>query len=355
MISDALHAPARSDDAPGTLFVGSLLLLLSLVAPLVWAYGVLLSPLWLAVGPFVALPPLLVLGYDVRVLGASARGAEATPSFVDWAGLVRTGLLSLVLRAVYLLPLGVVVAAGVAVAVVAQTDTLGLGSNTASLVAAAVAVFLSLFTLSYLAAYLYLRPAALAVFAVTGRLRSALAPRRVLGVAVTRDYAVGWTVAGVALVLGLTVAAPLQLLLVGFALAFYVRVTAYVAYGRGAASGLSARGLLGEDETAPTAPSVPVGRDAPPDVQVGRTAGGSPASEWRTGDADSDDAVNPGSEHGFDFGREPVADARADRERDPEEPSEDRSTGPFGDRGGDRPGDPPGVERSDDRSSRRTD
>ncbi|MFB6096231.1 MAG: DUF4013 domain-containing protein [Haloferacaceae archaeon] len=339
MISDALHAPARSDDAIGTLFVGSVLLVLSLVAPLVWAYGVLVSPLWLVVGPFVALPPLLVLGYEVRVLGASARGAEATPSFVDWAGLVRTGLLSLVLRALYLLPLAVVVAAGVAVAVLAQTDALGLGPNAASAVAAAVAVLLSLFSLSYFAAYLYLRPAALAVFAVTGRLRSALAPRRVLGVAVTRDYAVGWTVAGVVLVLGLLVAAPFSALLVGFALAFYVRATAAVAYGRGAATGLSARGLLGEDEPAGAASPVPVGRDAPPDVQVGRTAGPPLDRRSRPAGTVSDSAAGSLPDHGFDFGQEPVEGTS------PEEPvDQDRGRA-----------DSPATDRSDGRASHRPD
>lgn len=317
MISDALRAPTRSEDAIGTLIVGSILLLTSVVFPIIWVFAMLQSPMWVILGPFAVFPPLVALGYDVRVLEAGARKEETTPSFVNWSGLVRDGLLSLVVRAAYLLPLAVVVAVGGALAFGAESGALGVTGGTADLVAAGVTILVVLFALVYFAAYLYLRPAALAVFAVTGRVRSALSIQRTLDIALSNDYAVDWTLAGTVLFVGLLIATPLQLLLVGFALAFYIRTAAYVAYGRGTAEGLASLGLVGEEEPT-TERAIPVGRPAPASVQAGRSVrsgedtAGNKSSRDQQGDTSEASGARNG-DRGFDFDQGPRTDSGDDR------------------------------------------
>lgn len=295
MLSEALQAPTRSDDAAGTLLVGSLLLLFSVLFPLVWVVAVATSPIWLVLAPLAIFPPLVLLGYDVRVLASGTRGEEATPSFVDWAGLVRDGLRALLLSGAYLLPLAVAVAVGAGGIWLAQSQYVSLAADTADALSGVIVVLESLFALAYLTVYLYVRPAFLAVFATTGSVRAALSLRRTLAVALTPRFALAWTLATLVLFVGWLVALPLQLLLVGFGVAFLVRVVAYSLFGRGARDALTADPTVtvewvdedtDENESAEatgTASSVPHQRtrEADATVQTGRDVPIRPASNDR--------------------------------------------------------------------------
>lgn len=288
MLADALAAPTRSADALGTLLVGGGLLLLSVLFPVVWVVAVLRSPVLAVLAPLAVFPPLVLLGYDVRVLRAGAEGDDDVPSLVSLAGLVRLGIGSLLVRALYLFPLAVVVGGAGAVVGAARADLLGLPELQADAVVLATTVFAGLFAVAYLFAYLYIGLAALSLYGMTGRLRVALSPRHVLAVALSRTYAVGWTLTGTVVLVGLLVALPLQLLLVGFPLAFYVRTAGHHLAGQAAAPQLVALGLLEAASTPEPASEPPVGRDAAPNVQVGRSvpveSAGPEAFEWRFDD-----------------------------------------------------------------------
>jgi hypothetical protein len=239
MLPQALSAPTRSHDAAGTILIGGVLLLLSLAFPLVLVFALAVSPIWLVLTPLAVFPPLLTLGYDLRVIEAGLRESAATPPFLGWSRLARDGFRSILLGVVCLVPaMVVVVAAGLIVAGV-QMGQIELTERTATAVTGVTTAGAGAFLLLYLVVFLYVRPATLAVFVATGRMRAALSPRRVFRVALSTDYAIGWTTAAAVLTIGWAIAAPLQLLVVGFFLAFYVRAVASYAYGRGARTRLA--------------------------------------------------------------------------------------------------------------------
>ncbi|TKX70557.1 DUF4013 domain-containing protein [Halorubrum sp. SP9] len=215
MLTAAAAALARTDDAAGVVLVGGAVTLLAWVLTPLWLVGVLfVSPAVAVAAPVALAPSLVARGYFVRVtrLAVEAGNADGAPSLVAWGELVRDGAKSALLSAVLLAPL----AGGLAVA----------GGGVAALVGA------------YLLAFAYVRPAALAAFAASGRLRDGLDPRTVAGVAATGPYATGWALAVGALAVGYAVAAPAAPLVVGVALAFAARVVAHGLYGRGAADAL---------------------------------------------------------------------------------------------------------------------
>jgi hypothetical protein len=273
MYREALAAPVQSSDAVPTLVVGGALVAFSVMVPAALGVAATRNPVALVAAPLAPIVPLVLLGYELRVMRAGARGTDGTPSFVDWAGLIRGGVASVVVSVVYLVPAVAVSAAGLALAV----DFGGPGGLVAASDPGATAAVGAggVVGAACLLGFLYVRPAALATYAATGRLRSAVGPRRVLGVAVTREYAVGWLLAGVTLLVGLAVAVPLAVLLVGVPLAFYVRVVAASLYGRGAGTAL--------DVDAAAAP----GGAGPADDSDGRDGGGgpdrSPTADWAAG------------------------------------------------------------------------
>lgn len=234
MLSEALGAPTRSHDAAGTILIGGLLLLFSVLFPVVWLFALAVSPIWVVLLPLAVFPPLLTLGYDLRVMEAGLRGERATPPFLGWTQLVRDGVRSLLLGVVYVVPALLALGAAGLIVTGVQTDQFGLAERVATAVVGLTTAGAGAFLLLYVGVFLYVRPAVLAVFVTTGRLRTALSPRRVLYVALSTDYAVGWTIAAVVLLIGWTIAAPLQLLVIGFFFAFYVRAVSYYAYGSGA-------------------------------------------------------------------------------------------------------------------------
>jgi len=237
VLRDALAAPRRSPDSIGTTVVGGALTAATLVAVPLWLGAAAATPAALAAAPLALAPALLLRGYYLRTVGAGLARRPAAPSFVGWGRLYRDGLKSAVLTAAYLLPLACVLAVGGIAAAGIESGRVDAGPVAEPLAAAALA-FLGVFTLAYLVAFAYLRPAALARLAATGRLRAAFAPRRVGRVAVDGDYATAWLLAaGVGLTGGAIATATLPLL-VGLPLWFAVRTVGHSLYGRGAAGGV---------------------------------------------------------------------------------------------------------------------
>ncbi|WP_424015851.1 DUF4013 domain-containing protein [Halorubrum xinjiangense] len=272
MLTAAATALTRTDDTAGVVLVGGSVTLLGWILTALWLVGVLfVSPAIAVAAPVALAPSLVARGYFVRVTRSAIQSGDATgaPSLVAWGELVRDGLKSAVLSAALLAPLagGLAVAGGAGAALVAgpvdpestvNAIESALGPN-GPVAVAVVAVGLSAALVgAYLLAFAYVRPAALAAFAESGRLRDGLSPRTVAGVAATGSYATGWTLAVGALAVGYAVAAPTVPLVVGVALAFLARVVAHGLYGRGAA------GALREGSTwdAAAQPAVRTHRDA---------------------------------------------------------------------------------------------
>jgi hypothetical protein len=305
MLSESLRVPYRADDAFGTILVGSVLTLLTGVLLAVWV--VLLAvrpPIGLAVTPVVALPSLVMRGYLLEVVEGGIGGAPTASSFVRWGSLVRAGSQSVLISVCYVLPGAVL--CGIAVGGVATVVSSSGFDETAQVLTGLLILISGVGLLIYGLVYLYVRPAAQAVFAATGSLRAALGVRGVLRLAASGDFLTGWLIGmgllavGPALVLPLlAVAALVGLLsppvaavivlvtfLLSIGLAFVVRVSTAWSTGRGAASGLErlypATSELDEPTTDDTGVVVE-GRATPeldggsaevdPTVQTGRTVG----------------------------------------------------------------------------------
>jgi hypothetical protein len=227
MLSDALSFPRRSDDWLPTLLIGGILTFL---------------------GPLV-LPALVVQGYLVRVLGRAAADERTPPSFTDWGRLLVDGLKLLVVNLVYgvvvFLPLAVVFAALVVIVPTGPSVAEpGMGPGMAPPsggTATGLVVFLALLLVALLAVLVvgYVLPAALANFAIEGRLGAAFHLRTILRGAFTREYAVAWLLALLVGVVGGLVGSALTAVVVGIFVLFYVQVSFYYLIGRGFASGLA--------------------------------------------------------------------------------------------------------------------
>ena len=292
MLRDALAVLPRSDDGIGTAIVGGVLLFLTVVFVPLWLGFLVATPLALLAAPIALAPALVLRGYYVRVIQSGLAGETSVPSFVGWGGLYRTGIASLLLSAVLLLPAVMLVALGIAAGAVIQLGRVDLGGMAEPVYAVSV-TFLAVLLVGYLLAFLYVRPAALACFAATGRLTVGLSPRRNLRVAATGGFATGWLVAMFVTLAGLVLVGPFVAVLVGFPLLFVVRVVAHNLYGRGAGEtlGRSAQSDAAESADPPESPGgvEPVAVDAvdeaepvaaetldelppepTPDIQVGR-------------------------------------------------------------------------------------
>ena len=340
MLSESLQVPYRADDTVGTTVVGSVLTALVGVGVVIWT---VLLAVWLPVGlaftPVVALPSLVVRGYLLDVVDGGVRERIAAPSFVRWGSLVRRGASSAFLSAVYLLPAAV--CAGLAIGAGVATVVSPPGSDGALQALTGIVIMVAGFgLLGYGLVYLYVRPAARAVFAVTGSVRAALDVRRVARLAATADFLTGWLIAmgvlavGPALLLPLVIVAGvigvvspvaavlllLVTLLLGVVSGFVFRVSAAWSTGRGAATGLdtlypTAAGTT-ESDSGPSA--TPRGRPTPePDdpgeatalVQTGRTVGTRAAADQKP----TDDSA-----HTTPTAPEPTADEAGDSEPTPE-------------------------------------
>lgn len=251
MIRPAAVALARTRDAAGVVLVGGSLTLFGWILALLWVGGLLfVSPLFLVATPVAFVPSLVARGYFVCVTRRAAEtGTTDAPSLVAWGDLLRDGLKSALLSAVLLAPLAVGLAGVAAVGVTAVVGPLdlsvvgaavdaALGPNGAVAAAVTAGGLFAALVASYLLAFAYVRPAALAAFAASGRLRDGLRPEPVAATARSESYAAAWTTAAAALAVGYAVAVPTAPLLVGAAVAFVVRILAHGLYGRGAAETL---------------------------------------------------------------------------------------------------------------------
>ena len=266
MLTAAAAALTRTDDTAGVVLIGGAVTLLSWVLTPAWVAGVLfVSPAVAVAAPLALGPWLVARGYFVRVTRSATQTGEATgaPSLVAWGELVRDGVKSALVSAALLAPLaGGLVVASVAVAalVVGPVDPgpaaaaveSTLGPNGPAAVAVVAGGVVAAFAGAYLLAFAYVRPAALAAFAASGRLRDGLNPRTVADVAATGSYATGWTLAVGALAVGYAVAVPTAPLVVGVAVAFLARVVAHGLYGRGAADALT-QDAIRDTEVRPSA------------------------------------------------------------------------------------------------------
>ncbi|MFO8114651.1 MAG: DUF4013 domain-containing protein [Halorubrum sp.] len=248
MLRGAISALSRSTDSVGVLVVGGLLTLLTWVVTPVWVVGVLAFPPLLVLLPLALAPAFVARGYLVRVVaGGGATGNRAgVPSFVAWNELYRDGLKSALLSALLLAPLAVLLAVVAAVGTAAGAGLVGIGPALGAVeralgpdgvpaVLGAGGGLLAVVAAAYLLAFAYVRPAALAAFAASGRLRDGLRPGRVAAVAGSGAYATAWAVAIATLGAGYALAAPLVPLVVGVAIVFVARVVAHALYGHGAA------------------------------------------------------------------------------------------------------------------------
>ncbi|GAB6880706.1 hypothetical protein JCM17823_29800 [Halorubrum gandharaense] len=291
MLQGALTTPTRTDDAAGVVVVGFVLTLLSWTLTPTWVLATIADLRFLIVAPLALAPLLLTRGYYVSVVADAVRtGNEAgAPSFVRWGRLYRDGVASLVLSAVLLAPLAAVLTLGFAAlsflrsgavepaAVVPDAvlaDGISAGAVTEATVAV-VAAFLVVFVAGYLVAFAVLRPAALARFAASGRLREGLRPGAVFRTAFTGDYVAGWTLAMVVLLAGYVVAAPFLGLFVGVAIVFVVRLVVHSLYGRAAATALG-----GSSGDAPSPADDRATHDEkPPETRATATVSGTPPAE----------------------------------------------------------------------------
>lgn len=304
MLREALRAPYRSDDAVGTLIVGGVLTLLSIVFVPGWALLLLADPIVGTAATPIALAPWFVLrGYYLRVLSEGIEGATASPSFVRWGRLVRDGVKSIVLTLAYLVPAGFLLAlAGVALLVAEDVgiDPEAVGPTVAdtaietvaideSAVAVAILV-IGLAFLAYVLVYLYARPAAEAVLAETGRLRSAISPGEVGSTAIDGRFAGAWLYSILVAIFGGAIAIATIPAIVGIFLLFSVRVSITFLLGYGAADMLGPPPRTEAATESPTTPTelsdvgVPVeGRDSPID-RAPRNPDRTPDGSTRTRD-----------------------------------------------------------------------
>jgi len=209
MLREALRYPTRGEDPAESLLVGGGLHLLAATFP--------------ATAPVAF---VLAVGYLVRVLSRAgdeprALSERPPPTFRDVGAVVRAGVAGVVVGAVYL----VVPAALLAVTTYGAlgrdvgTDALGPG----------LVVGLSLGSLATLAlatALAALLPAALAAYAVTGRLRTTVHVRTLVRALRNPRYFVAVSGAGVLLGAAAVAAVAFGPVVVGFFLAFYLEVAA---------------------------------------------------------------------------------------------------------------------------------
>ena len=369
MIRGVSSALSRSPDALGVFVVGGLLTLLTWVVTPTWVAGALLFPPLVVLAPLALAPAFVARGYFARVVagGGATGNRDGAPSFVAWNELYRNGLKSALLSALLLAPLALLVAAVALAGSVVGIGLVDLGPaldlaeralGPAGVPAVAVAGggSLAVVAAAYLLAFAYVRPAALAAFAASGRLRDGLRPGRVASVAGSGEYATAWAVAVAALGAGYALAAPFVPLAVGVAFVFAARVVAHALYGRGAAGavGFGAAEPVGTvapqtsspPASSPSADPAPAPRspvverapdrpdggfrramsEAPASVQTGRTVpfGGDPAppsDPGGVGDADGfewnvevDGEERPPSADGDGESRGPPVDGGFERD-----------------------------------------
>lgn len=315
MLTRALALLLRSADGAGVLTVGGVLTLLTWTVTPLWVVSTVAFPPLIAVAPLALAPAFVTRGYFIRVLSdaVETENTGGAPPFVAWNELYRDGVKSTVLSVILLAPLALLfVLVGLAgfalgtdlvdpTAITARVeDVLGAGGT-----AAAIGLgtgTLAVVSAAYLVVFAYVRPAALAVFAASGRFRNGLHPKRVRRVAGSGTYATAWLVATVTMLIGYAIATPFLPVLIGVVIIFLTRIVVYALYGHGAGPILSdeERTAVGENRSAHSAVLQPSPPEAVPAVQTGRAVpfGGDLSGLIESDDNRASDGVGGSTEDG---------------------------------------------------------
>ncbi|MDS0221602.1 DUF4013 domain-containing protein [Haloarcula sp. S1AR25-5A] len=217
MLEDAIRYPWNGEQKVETILIGGVLSLL----------GVFFVPV------------LFVYGYLVRVVRAVHDGDdEVPPAFDDWGDLLVEGVVAFLISLVYLLVPLVVIGLAIAsfvlpVSVVSTaggepTSGIAVGGLLLALVVVAVTLVVSL-------GAAYLLPAAVAAYAVTGRVGAAFSPGTLRAIGGSETYAAAWVVAvviamGAQVVGGLVSVTVVGAVLIPF-ISFYGNVAGAYAIG----------------------------------------------------------------------------------------------------------------------------
>lgn len=203
MLSDAISYPNRGEDSLKTIVVGGVLLVLS----------------------FLVVPLLVLSGYYVRILEATAAGDDVPPAFDDWGDLIVTGVIAVVVGiGYYLIPAILFVVLGGLGALAGGHLSLS-GLTTAFVVAGLVGVVVT-----------YLFPAALTNYAREGRVGAAFAFGDLKSIVLSGGYFAAWVLGFLVAVAGGIVVGVLSLVpvigtIVGLFVNFYIAVVAYRMFG----------------------------------------------------------------------------------------------------------------------------
>ena len=227
MFREALNYPTDGDHGSAALLLGGFLTLVLAAGEAVAVFAAGERSLALGAGALLVVLAVRVLlrGQYVAVLNAVAgKRAPVAPRFRGWSR-VTTGLASGLLLVVYLLPAGLLLGGGLYTGRLELTGPTGTAVGTAGGFALLAGIFALL-------AAAYTLPAAATLYATESRLRSGLALRRVGATVLTEDYAVGWMIAALTVLVLWPVAYLLQFLLVGVFFRFYLNTAVRYMHGR---------------------------------------------------------------------------------------------------------------------------
>lgn len=239
MIREALNYPPSGEHGSKAVLVGGFLfILLTAVGIVAWSLlegdpSVVFVPLGVAALWFslenitVALITVTVLffcirivlwGYYVAVLRAST--GEIDPVAPSFSGIrnVIDGIKSIAVSFVYFFPAVVLSGFGLSIQLVSSPGARGTLINT-------LGAFAFLFGLFAFIVAAYLVPAAITLFARKDSLRAAFDLSTVGTCVLTEDYAVGWLLAKLMLLVFTPIAILLQIVIVGFFLRFYLHTS----------------------------------------------------------------------------------------------------------------------------------
>ncbi len=310
MFREALNYPTDGDHGSAALLVGGFLTLVLAAAEVAAVVAASEESLALAAGALVTVLVIRVLlrGQYVAVLEAVAgRPDPIAPRFRGWSR-ITDGLASGLLFVVYLLPAALLLGGGVYTGRLELAGPTGTAAGTAGGFALLAGIFALL-------AASYVLPAAATLYATEGRLRSGLALRRVGGAVLTEDYAVGWMIAALTVLVLWPVAYVLQFLLVGVFFRFYLNTAVRYMHARAVGDAL---GL----DRAPPEPAPVAEKHLQPAVRTLE------ASTWHGDDTNDGGDAGPATR----------------READGEEPSGPRDRSPGNEGIEPSPEDPMGEE-----------
>jgi hypothetical protein len=248
VIEASLRFPFRGDHAIVALLAGGGLLL---AGALIYVLGVALSVVFVGVFllPLTLVPRLLVDGYLVRLLRASAHDADGVPPFDDPVRLLTDGLKVFAINLGYgivVMVAGVPLFVGVALALGTTAETASdAASSTAAPLSGAEGVLLvggGLLFVAVVFVVLYLRSLSIASFAVADDLSAAFSADRLKRAGSSRTFVVAWLAAIAVRVVGTFVGGLLLVLLVGFVVQFYTQEVVFGLYGRAFADAVGVEG-----------------------------------------------------------------------------------------------------------------